>query len=98
MLMAIQWPTRAYPIDPHHDGAFFLEACKENLVNTSIVTYLQYPPSNCMSCHQVFNARATSSACSVVFAEALIAAAHCAGRTSFASRMTFPVRSKPGLV
>jgi hypothetical protein len=40
-------------------------------------------------------AGATSSACSEVFAEAVVAAAHCAGRTSFASRMTFPAPSEP---
>jgi hypothetical protein len=57
MLVAIQWPIRAHPIDPHNDGRFFPEARKENLVNTTIETYLQDPPSSCMSCHQVFNAR-----------------------------------------
>jgi hypothetical protein len=57
MLVAIQWPTRAYPIDPHNDGRYFPEARKENLVNTTIETYLQDPPSSCMSCHQVFNER-----------------------------------------
>ncbi|MGB7922955.1 MAG: hypothetical protein WCF57_06895 [Pyrinomonadaceae bacterium] len=57
MLVAIQWPTRAHPIDPHNDGRYFPEARKENLVNTTIETYLQDPPSSCMSCHQRFNAR-----------------------------------------
>jgi hypothetical protein len=57
MLVATQWPTRAHPIDPHNDGRFFPEARKENLANTTIETYLQDPPSSCMSCHQVFNAR-----------------------------------------
>jgi hypothetical protein len=57
MLVAIQWPTRAHSIDPHNDGVFFPEARKENLVNTTIETYLQDPPSSCMSCHQGFNAR-----------------------------------------
>ena len=57
MLVAIQWPTRAHPIDPHNDGVYFPEARKENLVNTMIETYLQDPPSSCMSCHQGFNAR-----------------------------------------
>jgi hypothetical protein len=33
------------------------EARKENLVNTMIETYLQDPPSSCMSCHQGFSAR-----------------------------------------
>jgi hypothetical protein len=38
-------------------NVFFPEARKENLVNTMIETYLQDPPSSCMSCHQGFNAR-----------------------------------------
>ena len=57
MLVAVQWPTRAFPIDPRNDGVFFPEKLKENLVNTTIETYLQDQPSSCMSCHQVFNAR-----------------------------------------
>lgn len=57
MLVANQWPTRAHPIDPHNDGVFFPEARRENLVNTTIETYLQDPPSSCMRCHQGFNAR-----------------------------------------
>jgi hypothetical protein len=64
MLVATQWPTRAHPIDPHNDGAFFPTARNENLVNTTMETYLQDPPStcmscqtSCMSCHQRFNAR-----------------------------------------
>ena len=57
MLVAIQWPVRAHPIDPHNDGRFFPEARKENLLNTTIETYIQDPPSSCMSCHQGFNAR-----------------------------------------
>lgn len=57
MLVAVQWPIRAHPIDPHNDGRFFPEARKENLANTTIETYLQDPPSSCMSCHQNFNAR-----------------------------------------
>jgi hypothetical protein len=62
MLVANQWPTHTDPIDPHNDGVYFPEARKENLVNTTIETYLQDPmslqdpPSSCMSCHQVFNA------------------------------------------
>lgn len=56
MLVAIQWPTRAQPIDPHNDGAYFPEGRKENLVNTTIETYFQDPRSSCMSCHQGFNA------------------------------------------
>jgi len=53
---ANQWPTHTHPIDPHNDGVYFPEARKENLVNTMMETYLQDPPSSCMSCHQVFNA------------------------------------------
>ena len=56
MLVAIQWPTRAQPIDPHNDGAYFPEGRKESLVNTTIETYFQDPRSSCMSCHQGFNA------------------------------------------
>lgn len=56
MLVADQWPTRAHPIDPNNDGDFFPEARRENMVNTTIETYLQDPPSSCMSCHQAFNA------------------------------------------
>lgn len=57
MLVANQWPTQAHPIDPHNDGVYFPEGRKENLVNTTIETYFQDPPSSCMSCHQGFNAR-----------------------------------------
>jgi hypothetical protein len=57
MLVANQWPTFTQPIDPHNDGVFFPETRKENLVNTTIETYLQDAPSSCFSCHQVFNAR-----------------------------------------
>lgn len=56
MLVANQWPTHAQPVAPHNDGVYFPEARKENLVNTTMETYLQDPPSSCMSCHQVFNA------------------------------------------
>jgi hypothetical protein len=56
MLVANQWPTFTRPIDPHNDGVYFPETRKENLVNTTIETYRQDPPSSCMSCHQVFNA------------------------------------------
>jgi len=57
MLVAIQWPTRAHPIDPHNDGVFFPERRKENLANTTLETYFQDPPSSCMSCHRAFNKR-----------------------------------------
>ncbi len=57
MLVAVQWPSHALPIDPHNDGVFFPEARKENLANTTMETYFQDPPSSCMSCHQGFNAR-----------------------------------------
>lgn len=57
MLVANQWPTQRYPIDPHNDGVFFPEARRENMVSTAIETYLQDSPSSCMSCHQAFNER-----------------------------------------
>lgn len=57
MLVAVQWPSHALPVDPYNDGVFFPEARKENLLNTTIETYRQDPPSSCMSCHQLFNAR-----------------------------------------
>ena len=57
MLVAVQWPSHARPVDPNNDGVFFPEARKENLANTTMETYFQDPPSSCMSCHQVFNAR-----------------------------------------
>lgn len=56
MLVATQWPTLTHRVEPHNDGLFYPERRKENLVNTTIETYLQDPPSSCMSCHQVFNA------------------------------------------
>jgi hypothetical protein len=68
MLVASQWPTVTRPVDPQNDGAYFpgltlppdaprenyqsTDASKENLVNTTIETYFQDPPSSCMSCHQ----------------------------------------------
>lgn len=57
MLVANQWPTRTKPVEPYNDGLFYPERRKENLVNTTIETYLQDPPSSCMGCHHVFNAR-----------------------------------------
>lgn len=56
MLVANQWPTLTRPVEPQNDGLFYPERRKENLVNTTIETYLQDPPSSCMACHQVFNA------------------------------------------
>jgi hypothetical protein len=68
MLVASQWPTIPAPASAQHDGAYFpgqplaadaprenyqsADAPKENLVNTTIETYFQDPPSSCMSCHQ----------------------------------------------
>jgi hypothetical protein len=68
MLVAVQWPTLVDPSGPQNDGAYFpglpiapdaprenyqsADVPKENLVNTTIETYLQDPPSSCMSCHQ----------------------------------------------
>jgi hypothetical protein len=68
MLVASQWPTKPDPVSPQNDGAYFpglpiapdaprenyqsADAPHENLVNTTIETYFQDPPSSCMSCHQ----------------------------------------------
>jgi hypothetical protein len=68
MLVASQWPTIPEPMGPQNDGGYFpgqpltadgprenyqsADAPKENLVNTTIETYFQDPPSSCMSCHQ----------------------------------------------
>ena len=73
MLVAAQWPTSADPPAPNNDGAYFpgrpeanrrdesyrsTAAAQENLVNTTMETYLQDAPSSCMACHQaVSNAR-----------------------------------------
>jgi len=57
MLVATQWPTRAFPIDPYNDGGFFPATRDENLVNTTMETYYQDRPSSCMACHQNFNLR-----------------------------------------
>jgi hypothetical protein len=57
MLVAAQWPSHPLPVDPHNDGTFYPEMRGENLVNTTMETYLQDPPSSCMRCHQSFNAR-----------------------------------------
>jgi hypothetical protein len=53
MLVANQWPSFTQPVDPLNDGVFFPDAHKENLVNTTMETYFQDPPSSCMSCHHV---------------------------------------------
>ena len=74
MLAAVQWPTSADPPRPGNDGAPFpggtahsdardesyksTAAPEENLINTTMETYLQDHPSSCMACHQVVsNAR-----------------------------------------
>jgi hypothetical protein len=57
MLVADQWPTVTHPIEPLNDGVYFPESREENMVNTTMETYLQDPPSSCMACHQSFNAR-----------------------------------------
>ena len=74
MLVAVQWPTSTAAPGPDNDGAFFPgkpnaepvqeESYKstakdeENLINTTMETYLQDHPSSCMACHQlVSNAR-----------------------------------------
>jgi hypothetical protein len=51
MLVANQWPTVTRPVDPRNDGVFFPQMRKENLVNTTMETYFQDPPSSCMACH-----------------------------------------------
>jgi hypothetical protein len=67
MLVATQWPTVTRPAEPQNDGVYFpgetpppdaphenyqsSDPPKENLVNTTIETYLQDPPSSCMACH-----------------------------------------------
>jgi hypothetical protein len=74
MLVAVQWPTSADPAGPGNDGAFFpggaapsdpanesyksTAKSEENLINTTMETYLQDRPSSCMACHQIVsNAR-----------------------------------------
>ena len=66
MLVAAQWPTTADPPAPDNDGAYFpgrpeahaVESYRstareqENLVNTTMESYLQDAPSSCMACHQ----------------------------------------------
>ena len=68
MLVADQWPTSADPPAPTNDGAFFpggkpatdaaegyksVALAQENLINTTMETYLQDAPSSCMACHQI---------------------------------------------
>ncbi len=74
MLVASQWPTSADTPSPQNDGAYFpgsadasrvvgesyraTAAVQENLINTTMETYLQEAPSSCMACHQTLsNAR-----------------------------------------
>ena len=74
MLVAVQWPTSREPPAPTNDGGYFpgepdgagardesyksTAAPEENLINTTMETYLQDRPSSCMACHQaVSNAR-----------------------------------------
>jgi hypothetical protein len=74
MLVAVQWPTSGDPSGPDNDGAYFpgrpevaakpnesyksTATPEENLINTTMETYLQDRPSSCMACHQVVsNAR-----------------------------------------
>ena len=68
MLVAVQWPTVTRPGRPAKRRRLFpradappdapresyqtADAPKENLVNTAMETYMQDPPSSCMSCHQ----------------------------------------------
>jgi len=55
MLVATQWPTFAFPVDPHNDGVFLPAKLGENLANTTMETYLQDFPASCMACHHTFN-------------------------------------------
>jgi len=55
MLVATQWPTFAFPVDPHNDGVFLPAKLGENLANTTMETYVQDFPMSCMSCHHTFN-------------------------------------------
>ncbi len=74
MLVAVQWPTSGGPPGPGNDGAPFpggmaspdaqdesyksTAKAEENLINTTMETYLQDSPSSCMTCHQIVsNAR-----------------------------------------
>ena len=70
MLVASQWPTfpvrssprqrrrllpgEALDADAPRENYQAADAPKENLANTTMETYLQDPPSSCMSCHQAF--------------------------------------------
>jgi hypothetical protein len=68
MLVADQWPTSPDPPSPANDGSFFpggkpatdstedyksVAVAQENLINTTMETYLQDAPSSCMACHQL---------------------------------------------
>ncbi|HQV04694.1 MULTISPECIES: hypothetical protein [unclassified Novosphingobium] len=58
MLVATQWPTVTRPVAPFNDSVFFPEHRNENLANTTMETYFQDRPANCMSCHhKVANSR-----------------------------------------
>ena len=71
MLVAAQWPTSSDPPGPDNDGAYFpgrsepsrdesyksVAATQENMVNTTMETYLQEAPSSCMACHQAASNR-----------------------------------------
>jgi hypothetical protein len=66
MLVAAQWPTTRNAPSPDNDGAYFpgetegaapasykaTAPTQENLVNTTMESYLQEAPSSCMACHQ----------------------------------------------
>ena len=66
MLVAAQWPTSSKPPSPENDGAYFpgqpegagpdsyksVAPVQENLVNSTMESYLQEAPSSCMACHQ----------------------------------------------
>lgn len=58
MLVATQWPTVTRPVAPFNDSVYFPEHRNENLANTTMETYFQDRPANCMACHhRVANSR-----------------------------------------
>ena len=80
MLVAAQWPTSADPPAPTTTARSFpaegrrptppktiksVALAQENLINTTMETYLQDAPSSCMACHQIVsNSRGAISSAS----------------------------------
>ena len=50
--MFADWLLATPPPDAPRENYQSADTLEENLVNTTIETYLQDPPSSCMSCHQ----------------------------------------------